>query len=148
MAFVSHAHAAQAVGVVRQSVSLSPWELIVIQDVLDGIDRVIQLSLIKFGLTPFVRKFTELLFRMVQPVAIGIREVPYAVGMLQIFMDAVDQRGDITPTYTDSLDRIALCSVIRMSRAPQRGTAVTYSVAQTLPSSESSSLANADLDGL
>src|SRR5215469_10332414 len=84
-------HSTEPRNVVGESIPV-PWrEAVVVQHVLNRGYRVVQVSLVKARLAPMLREFAKLFLGMIQTIAIGFRKMPYAIGMVQIVVDAIDQ---------------------------------------------------------
>src|SRR5579863_8137961 len=98
MTIVGFAHPPELRCIVVESTPSLRWQVVVVQDMLDGADRVIQFALVELPFAPFLGKFPKLLFCVIQTITVGVRKVPSAVSMVQIFVDSINQRVDTTGT--------------------------------------------------
>lgn len=82
--------------------------MIVVEDVLDGGDRVIQVSFVEVPILPALGKIPELMLGVGQAVAVAMGEMPCVVTTVEIVVYAFDH-GSNRARLIRSVWRAVLC---------------------------------------
>jgi hypothetical protein len=68
--------------------------MVPVENALNIADGAVELAVVESPLTPFSGEIPELVFRVVQPVAVSVRKMPDVIAAVEIVVHVVNERGD------------------------------------------------------
>src|SRR5580658_4907517 len=89
---VGFAHLAQLIHIGPQGVAFGAGQMIGVEHMLNGSDRVAQIAFVEFSFVPLLGELAELLSRFIEPFPFVAGKLPDIVAMVQIHLNLIDQR--------------------------------------------------------
>jgi hypothetical protein len=90
MTLVGFAHLTELIDVGPQRVAFRTGQMILVEHMLDGVDRVVLICFIEFAFVPLLGELTKLFPGFVEPLPVVAGYLPDFVAMVQIHLHLVD----------------------------------------------------------
>jgi hypothetical protein len=94
MPVIGFAHSSKLCEIVIQSITVSRVHAIVVDYVLNALNRFIKLPLIEAASIPLLGEIAKVVLRMIEPLPIPTRETPSFVRSVEIVMNLIDNSGN------------------------------------------------------